>query len=318
MRSLSDALTEIAALPNDLDNTVEFERAPAPWVARSEQLKKTKLTSIDTEAELARTRATIREREVVLKEKNTELEEQSVQIEMLEAKLRNASKRTAEIAKLERDMHEARDAEKRAKAELAQAKREAEEAIERAHNEAARLAEQRGKRSSGQALDSNAMGSGAQLTLERQDHQITSLQGAVRYLQSENQRLRLPPTASALSANNWLHQPLLQPKSEKRKRQEALHKEGKDVLARLLHLGTVESPHIVDLTKLPENKLAWRPAKESSRWKVESRREEWEAWRGWRRDVVRKAAVAAPRRAQKPSKDVFHDAEPEIVQQENV
>lgn len=230
----------------------------------------------------------------------------------------DASKRTAEIAKLERDMHEARDAEKRAKAELAQAKREAEEAIERAHNEAARLAEQRGKRSSGQALDSNAMGTGAQLTLERQDHQITSLQGAVRYLQSENQRLRLPPSASALSANNWLHQPLLQPKSEKRKRQEAFHKEGKDVLARLLDLGTVESPHIVDLTTLPENKLAWRPAKQSSRWKVESRREEWEAWKGWRRDVVRKAAVAAPRRVQKPSKDVFYNAEPEIVQQEDV
>ncbi|GAB7329520.1 hypothetical protein MBLNU13_g01290t2 [Cladosporium sp. NU13] len=318
MRNLSDALTEIASLPTDLDNTVEFERAPAPWVARSEQLKKTKLTSIDTEAELARTRETIREREVVLKEKNTELEEQSVQIEMLEAKLRNASKRTAEIARLEHDMHEARDAEKRAKAELAQAKREAEEAIERAHNEAARLAEQRGKRSSGQALDSNAMGTGAQLTLERQDHQITSLQGAVRYLQNENQRLRLQPSASALSANNWLHQPLLQPKSEKRKRQAALHKEGKDVLARLLHLGTMESPHIVDLTTLPDNKLAWRPAKESSRWKVESRREEWEAWRGWRRDVVRKAAVAAPRRAQKPSKDIFYNAESEVVQRRDV
>jgi dynactin 1 len=317
MRNLSDALTDLASLPTDLDNTIEFERAPAPWIARSEQLKKTKLTSIDTEAELARTRETIREREVVLKEKNTELEEQSVQIEMLEAKLKNASKRTAEIAKLEQEMHQARDAEKRAKAELAQAKREAEEAIERAHNEAARLAEQRGKRSSSQALDSNAMGTGAQLTLERQDHQITSLQGAVRYLQTENQRLRLPPSAAALSANSWLHQPLLQPKSEKRKQQEALHKEGKDVLARLLHLGTVESPHIVDLTMLPENKLAWRPAKESSRWKVESRREEWEAWRSWRRDVVRKAAVAAPRRVQKPFKDA-HAAQPDIVQQEDV
>jgi hypothetical protein len=51
---------------------------------------------------------------------------------------------------------------------------------------------------------------------------------------------------------------------------------------------------------------------------VESRREEWEAWRGWRRDVVRKAAVAAPRRVLKPSKDVFYNAEPEIVQQEDV
>lgn len=316
LRELTDALTDLASLPTDLDNTIEFERAPAPWVARADQLKQTKLTSIDTEAELARARETIKEREVVLREKDTELDEQSVQIEMLEAKMRDASKRSAKIAQLEQDMHEARDAEKRAKAELAQAKREAVKAVENARDESARLAEQRGKRSSGQALDANAMGAGAQLTLSRQEHQITSLQGAVRYLQSENQRLRLPApetAASSSSSNSWLHQPLLKPKSEKRKRQEALHKEGRDVLARLLDLGTSETPHVVDLTLLPENKLAWRPVKESSRWKVESRREEWEAWRGWRRDVVRKAAVAAPRRVQKATKAVA-GAEPMIVQ----
>ena len=301
MRNLADALTDVSSLPTDLDNTVEFERAPAPWVARADQLKLTKLTSIDTEAELSRARETLKEREVELKERDTELEEQSVQIEMLEAKMRNASKRSAEIAKLEHDMHEARDAEQRAKTELAQARKEAELAIERARSESSRLAtEQRGKHASGQLLDSNAMGSGTQLTIDRQEHQITSLRGAVRYLHSENQRLRVPQPGSVTSSSSslsWLHQPLIQPKTEKRKRQEALHKEGKDVLARLLLLGTSDSSsRIVDLTLLPENKLAWRPAKDSSRWKVESRREEWEAWRGWRRDVVRKATVAAPRR----------------------
>ena len=306
MRSLADALIDVSSLPTDLDNTVEFERAPAPWVARADQLKLTKLTSIDTEAELSRARETLKEREVELKERDTELEEQSVQIEMLEAKMRNASKRSAEIAKLEHDMHEARDAEQRAKAELTQARKEAELAIERARTESSRLAsEQRGKYASGQPLDSNAMGSGTQLTLDRQEHQITSLRGAVRYLHSENQRLKVPSpgsVASSTSSLSWLHQPLIQPKTEKRKRQEALHKEGKDVLTRLLLLGTSDSsPRVVDLTLLPENKLAWRPAKETSRWKVESRREEWEAWRAWRRDVVRKASVAAPRRVMQKS-----------------
>jgi dynactin 1 len=324
MRSLADALTDVSSLPTDLDNTVEFERAPAPWVARADQLKLTKLTSIDTEAELSRARETLKEREVELKERDTELEEQSVQIEMLEAKMRNASKRSAEIAKLEHDMHEARDAERKAKAELAQAKKEAELAIERARTESSRLAtEQRGKYASGQPLDSNAMGSGTQITLDRQEHQITSLRGAVRYLHSENQRLKIPPPGSVVSSTSslsWLHQPLIQPKTEKRKRQEALHKEGKDVLTRLLLLGTSDSsPRVVDLTLLPDNKLAWRPAKETSRWKVESRREEWEAWRAWRRDVVRKASVAAPRRAMQksttttPATKSLPIAEPRIV-----
>lgn len=316
MRNLADALTEISSLPTDLDNTVEFERAPAPWVARAEQLKLTKLTSIDTEAELSRARETLKEREVELKERDTELEEQSVQIEMLEAKMRNASKRSAEIAKLEHDMHEARDAEQRAKAELAQARKEAELAIERARSESSRLASEQqrgGKHLSYGAgghhqplLDSHAMGSGVQLTLDRQEHQITSLRGAVRYLQTENTRLKIPPPSTAASSSSspsslaWLHQPLIQPKTAKYKRQEALRKEGKDVLARLLLLGTSDSsssssssprPGVVDLTLLPENKLAWRPAKESSRWKVESAREEWEAWRAWRSDFVRGASL---------------------------
>lgn len=44
---------------------------------------------------------------------------------------------------------------------------------------------------------------------------------------------------------------------------------------------------------MPENKLAWRPVRESSRWKVQRAREEWEGWRGWRREIVREAVIGA-------------------------
>ena len=290
LRDLQDQLSDLASLPTDLDNTVEFERAPAPWVARANELKQTKITSIDTEAELKRTLETLRERDVIVREKETELEEQSVRIEMLEARMKEASKRSAKIAELERSLHEARDAEKKAHADLVKAQQDAEKQVERVREEMGRLADERRKGGDGGEIDSDAMGAGAKITMKRQEFKITSLEGAVRYLKEENHRLRLPPPDSPLSIRatmDWLHEPILKPKSDQQKRHEALRKEGSGVLKRMLELAA--QPQVVDLTKMPENKLAWRPKKEMPSWQVAKSREEWAALKGWGEDVSRKA-----------------------------
>ncbi|KAK3696135.1 hypothetical protein LTR37_018106 [Vermiconidia calcicola] len=287
LRDLTDTLIELASLPADLDNTVEFEREPAPWVARAHELKQTKLTSIDTEAELVRTVEALHGRDGVIKEKETELEEQSVRIEMLEARMKDASKRSAKIAELERNLHEARDAERQARKDFERAREEKEREVERLREEMGRLGEERRKRkSSGQELEDDAMGTAARMNLKRLEQKVFGLESAVRYLKSENQRLRLPTTGLTTLTLDWLHQPLTLPKTERQKREVNIQKEGKDVLQSLLSLAS--RPQTVDLTKMPENKLAWRPAKESSRWKVERRKEEWEGWKDWRRDVVRR------------------------------
>ena len=292
LRELTDALTDLASLPTDLDNTVEFERAAAPWVARASELKQTKAISADTEAELARTLDNVRARDVVIKEKETELEEQSVQIEMLQARMKDASKRSARIAELEKNLHEAKDAERKAKKEVDRVKEERDRDVERAREEMGRLSE--AKKGTAGDLDTDAMGAGARLTMKIQEHKIHSLSGAVRYLSSENQRLRLPSAdspASTQSTLDWLHRPLSRQKSDVRKRHETALKEGKDLLQSLLSVASM--PQTVNLSKMPENKLAWRPMKESSRWKVERRKEEWEGWKDWRKDVVEKASERA-------------------------
>ncbi|KAK5116067.1 hypothetical protein LTR85_009349 [Meristemomyces frigidus] len=293
LRELTDMLSDLAQLPTDLDNTVEFERAPAPWVARANQLKQTKITSIDTEAELARSLESLRERDVLIREKDTELEEQSVRIEMLEARMKEASKRSAKIAELERVLHEAKDNEQRARAELTKTKQDAAKEVERVREEMGRLAEERRKGGDGKDLDDSAMGAGALFTMKRQEHKIVSLEGAVRYLKDGNSRLRLPAADSPLSVRatlDWLHEPLVKPTSDKRRKQEALQREGKDVLQRMLLMAA--TPQNVDLTKMPENKLAWRPAKETARWNVQRRKEEWEHLKDWQSDVVWKSGRA--------------------------
>ncbi|RMX97468.1 hypothetical protein D0868_10628, partial [Hortaea werneckii] len=294
LRSLSDMLADLAQLPTDLDNTVEFERAPAPWVARATELKQTKITNIDTEAELARTLEDLRAKDVAIREKETELEEQSVRIEMLEARMKDASKRSAKIAELERALHEAQEDQKLARAELGKAKQEAEMQVDRVREEMGRLAEEsrKGGGVGGNELEDGAMGAGARSTMKRQEFQITSLEAAIRYLKEENHRLRLPPADSPLSMRStldWLHEPLLaQPASSsaRRNRQAAVQREGKDALQEMLRLAA--RPQTVDLTKLPENKLAWRPAKQTPRWNVERRKEVWAGMREWQREIVKK------------------------------
>jgi dynactin 1 len=127
--------------------------------------------------------------------------------------------------------------------------------------------------------------------MKRREHKVRSLEGAVRYLTEENHRLRLPSPDSPLSVQStldWLHRPLPKQKSDVRKRHETALKEGKDLLQQLLSVASM--PQTIDLSKMPENKLAWRPAKESSRWKVEKRKEEWEMWKDWRKEVVLKGS----------------------------
>nr|OQO26973.1 hypothetical protein B0A51_04990 [Rachicladosporium sp. CCFEE 5018] len=293
LRELTAHLSTFSQATQDLDNTLEFDQPPPPWIARANALKQAKLTTIDLDAELSCARAASNEKDILLRTRDTELEEQSVRIEMLEARMKEASKRSARIAELERNLHEARDGEKKAKSELAVAKREARAEVERAREELTEASRHRSKIGGvgSKAIDAGAMGEGAALLLKTQAHRISTLQGAVRYLQSDNLRLRYPPTGAEQSSISWLHTPLIATPTLQQKKQDTARNEGKAVLQRLLHLATTASPTVVDLSKLPENKLAWRPAKESPRWQVEKRKEQWEEWRGWRREVIGSSKV---------------------------
>ncbi|TKA83436.1 hypothetical protein B0A55_00324 [Friedmanniomyces simplex] len=294
LRGLQDILSDLAALPTDLDNTVEFDRAPAPWITRAEELRVTKTTSIDTAAELDRALEALRERDSVLKAKEVELEEQSVRIEMLEARMREAGKRSARIAELERVVHEAKDEAGRAKADLAKAREAMETEVERVREEMGRYGEEQRTKAGVGEVESGAMGAEARLTVQRQEGQIANLQGAVRYLKEENHGLRLPAPDFPLSVRatmDWLHEPLVdKTKNDKRKRDEALRKEGREVLHRMLEMAA--RPQLVDLTKLPANRLAWRPKKDVPAWQVAVRREEWAALKGWGDQVVGKRSRA--------------------------
>ncbi|KXT10853.1 hypothetical protein AC579_1936 [Pseudocercospora musae] len=294
LRDLTMLLGDLSALPTDLDNTVEFERAPAPWIARADEIKRHKESNMDMEAELARAQEAIRDRDSIIKQKETELNVEAIKTETFEARLKEASKRSAKIAELERDVRDAKSAESKAKADLTRAQQDAQSELERVREQLSRMSEERRKGGAFKDVDGNAMGDNTRLKMKRQEYKIAGLEGAVRHLKSENIRLRLPAPDSPQaikSSLDWLHEPMTNT-SKAKSHSRLSHREGEKIFEDMLNLAT--RPPSIDLSKLPQNKLAWRPAKEHSRWKIESRHEEWAEWKHWREEIINKA-LSTPR-----------------------
>lgn len=295
LRDLVSLVADLAILPTDLDNTVEFERAPQPWLARAEELKRTKTTSVDKEAELARTLEAVKERDSLVRDKEKELEEQSVRIEMLEARMKDASRRSAKIAELERSLREAKENEMRMKKEFVRIQHEAQREIERSRQEMARLGEERKQTVSGPGTNDDSMSAGTQHRIRRDQQRLAGMSSALRHLRETNVRLHLPaPDApfSVAAKQAWLHERL--DTASRSSRQDQAQRAAGNAIERLLSFAALAPP--VDLTKLPENKLAWRPVKESSRVKIEQKNEEWVDWkqtRDW-------AVESAPLRQRRP------------------
>ena len=291
MKELTSVLADWENLLTDLDNTVEFERAPEPWVQRATELKQTKLNTLDTEAELKRTLETLRSRDIAVKEKERELEEQSVKIEMLEARMRDASKRSARIAELESVVHELKEEIRKSKRELEKTRGEVSRQLEAARHEGAQSDGKPQGRSSSKS-DDRAASEGVAWELKIRQQKTDALESTVRYLTQENHQLRLPAPDSPLAVQqtlSWLHDDAgaiptyrSQASSHCALPRDVSKRKAKEILARMLDVATSKESGVrVDLSTLPDNKLAWRPARERGRWKVEKAREEWEALKAW-------------------------------------
>ena len=290
LRTLTNSLAELAALASDLERTQEFERAPAPWVLRSQVIKSSKTVPVDAEEEMRRLKDDNLERARVIAMRDQTLEEASVKIELLESRMRDATKKNERITELERKIEDA----KKLEAELM-------ESIELQSKELTAMDVDREKWRK-IAEDTKAMrvvvpGSKAGqeravATAREMDilkTQIASLEASVRYLREDNRRARLTDSHSL----GWLEAPLKKSPSKEEQRKALVLAEGQDVLNELLNLAS--TARVYDLDIMPTNRLAWRPAKSTPQYHVAKQQEDYEAWSSWRGAVVRKGEALAER-----------------------
>jgi len=286
LRTVMDQLTSLLTLTSDLSQTTEFERSPPPWILRSQALKSSKLTSISTEEELKRLQDAMQERSMQLRLRDQSLEEQSIKIELFESRARDATAKANKITELQLLVDAGKEREKKLVAAI-QSQLSSARTLQEERDTWKRLADERQPPrddDAESASQTRARALAAARQVESLKAEVQGLQGAVRYLRRDDRRAGFPRHDKKNMA--WLNEPLLHKRGKDQERSDKIVKDGRDVFAALLEL--VANAEMVDLRRLPENKLAWRPAREKSSWRVLRQREEWERWCARRTEVVRR------------------------------
>jgi dynactin 1 len=290
LQALTASLSDLAAITSDLESTQEFERAPAPWVLRSQDLHNSKTISVDTEEELRRLKDELHERARTIALRDKTLEDSAVAIETLTHRVGDATKNKERITELEKKLEEALAKE----AELTKV-------METQTKDLSTMEEEREKwrkvAEEAKALGEVSAGSkegqeravATAREMEALQSEIKSLQSAIRFLREDNSRTRLAEKENL----DWLEQPLVKKKSEREQKRQMVKKEGEDVLNALLTL--VDGAEVFDLSQLPQDKLAWRPVKSTPQYHVAKQNEDWETWSQWREEVTKKGKVLLER-----------------------
>ncbi|KAI5846571.1 dynein associated protein-domain-containing protein [Morchella snyderi] len=298
LKNLTNLLVELGSTASDIDMTAEFEKATAPWIVRAHELKTTKTISVDAEEEIRRLKDDILERATQIKLRDKTLEESAVKIELLESRMRNVTKQSERIEELEKLVSEGTIREK-----------DLTDAIENLNEEIQSLETEVDKWKK-TANDKRALGEVDRIGAEKAvatarevdelKKEIASLAGAVNFLRDENARVI---KNDLLAPDSWLFEPLLAKPEVKEvdEYEQALATEGQDVMAELMLLAT--QSRVVDLTKGPKNRKAWRPAKETPRSHYLEQRENYESLIAWKEEVTSKA--------------LYHDAAKKCLRPQN-
>ncbi|OJJ76502.1 hypothetical protein ASPBRDRAFT_145460 [Aspergillus brasiliensis CBS 101740] len=302
LRSLGGLLEELDSITSDLSITTEFERRPSPWTVRSAELKSNKTISPDADEEIRRLKNEIHEASTALGVKDQAIEEQAIKVELVESRMREASKKASMVKDLEAELEKIRTRETELSSTVEKQRKDL-EALEAERDEIkSRL--DKVKRISGTTgattTEGIAVDAGVSLATMRENEalraEVESLQAAVRYLREENRRANmLDPFSVQRSADlySWLDVPLTStstttltnPPADKI--QHTAH-ESREVFTHLLKL--TKDSNVCDLkTTLTSNnttRTGWRPSKTKLRYQVLRQRENFSRWAEWRDEII--------------------------------
>ncbi|KAI0100699.1 CAP-Gly domain-containing protein [Hypoxylon sp. NC0597] len=290
LRTLTSQITDLAAVCADLSQTQEFERSPAPWILRAQELKALKTIPVDAEEELRQLKEHYNEarRTIALRDEN--LSTAMLRIETLEARMRDANAKASRIADLEQQIVDAQELVASLKKDIEQQDREAKtlevdrDKWKKIAGDSRAFGDEAGSDGSrAKAGQERAVATAREMDALKND--IASLQAAVRYLREDNRRAR----ATEQARHDWLAEPLRKPVPVVEQRRQLVAAESRDALGELLKLAT--SAKVYDLNSLPKDKMAWRPAKVTPQYHAAKQAEDYAAWRSWQESIVQKTKI---------------------------
>lgn len=287
LRNVNSQIADLAALATDLDQAQEFDISPAPWQLRSQELKALKTVPVEAEEELRRLKEEYHEARRTIAQRDEHLGTAVLKIETLESRMRDAQTNIERIATLQAELETAGQESSKLREDIEKQDREL-KSLEAERDNWKKIASDSRAYADGadeagaKAGQERAVATAREMDALKKD--VESLQSAVRYLRDDNRRAR----STEQSKHDWLAEPLRKsaPISERRKALVAA--EGKDALGELVRMAT--SGTVFDLSTLPKDKLAWRPAKTTPQYHAARQREDYAAWKAWQDAVLKKSA----------------------------
>ncbi|KKA30890.1 hypothetical protein TD95_004079 [Thielaviopsis punctulata] len=287
LRTLATQITDMSSLSSDLTQAVEFEMAPEPWKLRAQELKARKVVPVDAEESLRRMREEYNEARRTVAQREESLSTAVLKIETLEARMKDAQAKVQAMAELEDMIEDERLVNASLKEDIDKQDREL-KALETDRDKWKKIAgDSRAVVDGADAAGARAGKERAVATAREMDalkSDINSLQSAVRHLRDQNRRARGADQATL----SWLTEPLLPARATGTERKALVAAEGRDVLGELVRLASTAT--VFDLKTLPQDKLAWKPAKSTAQFHAAKQAEDFAAWDSWKEAVVRKAS----------------------------
>lgn len=281
VHSVTNQLQAFYNLTNSLTQTVEFPSPPPPppWKLLAQNMRAASATSATHEVEVGRLRDEMAEKNTALALREKEAEEMSVKVEVLAKRVGESGGRREKVRELEAAVETGRVKEQDLLSHLAHLQRNLREL------ETEREAWKKSPQHQPLPRDpssTNADNSPSSLhQIQALKSEIAALQSSIGYLRTASHNYTLSSSLSFLSA------PLVASPPAPRT---TLRSEATDILREMLHLATRPENQVVKLRPVPpEDRLKWRPLRETSRWTVSRQMEEWQAWREWKNSLTGKA-----------------------------
>ncbi|KAL8667370.1 MAG: hypothetical protein Q9168_007262 [Polycauliona sp. 1 TL-2023] len=286
MQNATSNLQTFHGLTANLNHTVESTppSQPPPWQLLATKLASETITSAMHELEVSRLADESREKSTALALRNKAVEELNVKLETLEKRASESGGRRERVRELENVV----EAAKQRDIELSNT-------VNRLRAERDELRSQRQSwtsKSAGPPDDTStatnahagagpASSEASLLRIAALESEILTLEAAVRHFRSTSYAHNLA------SAHDFLKEPLIPRPSPEQQRARLKQSEAKSIVGELLRL-TIDPanglPRLRERKK--EERLGWRPVRETCRWQVGQAKEEWEEWREWRDDFV--------------------------------
>ncbi|KAL8736484.1 MAG: hypothetical protein Q9166_000276 [cf. Caloplaca sp. 2 TL-2023] len=270
-------------LTASLNHTVELtppSQSP-PWQLLAQKLASETISSATHELEVSRLNDESREKSTALALRDKVVEELNVKLETLEKRASEAGGRRERVRELETVV----EAAKQRDIELTNT-------VNRLRSERDDLRSQRQSWASnsagpqGTSASAEIPAGSREMTSEASLAHIASLESEIKTLQAAIRHLRSTSYAHTISsAYDFLSKPLVPQPLPQEHPTRLRQSEAKSIVSGLVRLASNPANGVPRLReRKTEERLNWRPVRETCRWQVGKAREEWEEWREWRDD----------------------------------